>query len=85
MLTFLLFYYVLDAWSRSALAPLVVSYLKFTDRSGACRLSFERVLDAIISRSSKSLVAQQSTLCLFSRRLLAFTQRECRLRNHFVT
>jgi hypothetical protein len=27
-------------------------YLKFTDDPGACRLSFERVLDAIISRSS---------------------------------
>ena len=67
LLTFLLFYYVLDGWSRGSLAPLVVSSLKFTDGPGACRLSFERVLDAIILRSSMSDVTPQSTLCLFSR------------------
>jgi hypothetical protein len=52
MLTFLLFYYVLDGWLRSSPAPHVVSSLKFTGGPGACRLSFERLLDAIISRSS---------------------------------
>ena len=39
---------------RISKSPLVyVSSLKFTDGPGACRLSFERVLDAIISRSSE--------------------------------
>ena len=33
---------------------------------GPCRLSFERVLDAIISRSSESIVTQLNTLCFFS-------------------
>jgi hypothetical protein len=32
-------------------APHAVSSLKFTNGAGACRLSIERVLDAIISRS----------------------------------
>ena len=67
LLTFLLFYYVLDGWSQSSLALHVVSSLKFNYDPGACRLSFERVLDAIISRSSKSIVTQRPIICFFSR------------------
>ena len=49
-----LFIVVLRARGLLALfpAPHVVSSLKFTHGPGACRLSFERALDGIISRSS---------------------------------
>jgi hypothetical protein len=54
---------------QSDLPPqlVYVSSLKFTDGPGACRLSFERVLDAIISRSSERIVTQRLTLFFFSR------------------
>jgi hypothetical protein len=42
------------------------SSLKFTDRPGACRLSFERVLDAIISRSSSQNLNMSANAALLS-------------------
>jgi hypothetical protein len=45
-------------WPSFLKSPLVnVSSLQFTDDPGVCRLSFERGLDAIFSRSSAGIVA----------------------------
>ena len=56
--------------------PLYVSSFKFTDDPWACRLSFERVLDTIFSRSSKSSVTQHGPLCYVSG-CIAYTDGAC--------
>jgi hypothetical protein len=60
--------YVLGLSSGRRLAfvsqvPVIIRlFLEISDGPGACRLSFERALDAIISRSSEKIVTQRASL-----------------------